>query len=62
VKNLLTGLLNKDRSAWLAPVAMLLALAIPNNFIILKFLTAILALGLFYSAVTSSKHFKSFVK
>lgn len=53
--------LKQEKFLWLAPIAMLVAFVLPNSFFILKFLSVILALGLFYNTITS-KHIKRFVK
>jgi hypothetical protein len=46
----------------MAPAAMIVALAIPNNYLVLKFLAVILAIGLFYSNISSTKLFKGLSK
>ena len=46
----------------MAPVVMLLALAIPNHYILLKFLAVVLAIGLFYTSIASSKLLKGIIK
>ena len=62
VKRSLSTLIKQTKDAWMAPVVMLLALAIPNSFIVLKFLAVILALGLFYTSIASSKFLKGIIK
>ena len=46
----------------MAPVVMLLALAIPNDFVVLKFLAVVLAIALFYTSIASSKFLKGMIK
>jgi hypothetical protein len=55
-------LLNYSKDSWMAPAAMLTALVIPNNFLILKFLAAILAMALFYNTISSTKIIKGISK
>jgi hypothetical protein len=46
----------------MAPAAMLLALVIPDNFLIFKFFAVILAMALFYSTVSSANFVKGISK
>jgi hypothetical protein len=55
-------LLKYSKDAWMALAAMLAALVIPNNFLILKFLAVILAMALFYSTISSAKFIKGISK
>jgi hypothetical protein len=62
VKRSLITLIKQAKYAWMAPFVMLLALAIPNSFIFLKFLAVMLALGLFYTSIASYKFLKGIIK
>ena len=46
----------------MALIVMLLALSIPNDYILLKFLAVVLAIGLFYTSIASSKFLKGIIK
>jgi hypothetical protein len=62
MKRSLITLLKQAKDVWMAPVVMLLALAIPNHYILLKFLAVVLAIGLFYTSIASSKLLKGIIK
>jgi len=55
-------LLKYSKDAWMAPAAMLTVLVIPNNFLIFKFFTVILAIALFYSTISSANFIKGISK
>ena len=62
VKRSFSSLLKHYKDSWMAPAAMIVALAIPNNYLILKFLAVVLAIVLFYSNISSTKLFKGLSK
>jgi hypothetical protein len=55
-------LLKYSKDAWMAPAAMLFALVIPNDFLVIKFLAVVLAMALFYNTISSTKIIKGFGK
>jgi len=62
MKRSLITLLKQAKDAWMAPIVMLLALSIPNDYILLKFFAVVLAIGLFYTSIVSSKFLKGISK
>jgi hypothetical protein len=62
VKWSLITLLKLAKDGWMASAVMLLALAIPNSLILLKFFAVVLAIGLFYTYIASSKYLKGIIK
>jgi hypothetical protein len=55
-------LLKYFKYAWMPPAAMVVALVIPDNFLIFKFFAVILAMALFYSTISSANFIKGISK